>query len=195
MHLTHKLVSQQYVLALLEVPDFKTLATELKSVPEGDHSDGISHFAQTLLYRTVEREQLSHDQIRQYDDNIRKHKATINHARSEPIRWKYFQYLALLFTEIYLDRFFRDPHGLVMELNTKLSQVNAKLPAGEKIVAVKKEGKAPYSPASYSLDDLTKLAFLQATGSGKTLQMHINILQYLHYRKLHGLPHPDRPVN
>jgi hypothetical protein len=27
----------------------------------------------------------------------------------EPIVWKYFQYLTLLFTEIYLDRYFRDP--------------------------------------------------------------------------------------
>lgn len=192
MHLTHKLVSQQYVLALLQVPDFKTLATELKHVPEGDHIDGLSYFAEALLARTVEREKLSHDQIRQYDQNIRKHTAWINQARSEPIQWKYFQYLALLFTEIFLDRFFRDPHGLVIALNQQLYSLNEKLPAGEKIVDVKKEARAPYPAATYTLDDLTKLAFLQATGSGKTLQMHLNILQYLHYRKLHGLPRPDR---
>ena len=192
MHLTHKLVSQQYVLGLLEVADFKALANELKAVPEGDHSDGISHFALALLSRTVERENLPHDQIRRYDDNIRKHTAWINQTRSEPICWKYFQYLALLFTEIFLDRFFSDPHALCIALNQRLDQLNSKLGATEKLVDVTSAKKAPYLPATYSQDDLTKLAFLQATGSGKTLQMHINILQYLHYRKLHGLRQPDR---
>src|SRR5699024_11754389 len=33
----------------------------------------------------------------------------------------------------------------------------------------------------YTEEDLKKLAFWNATGSGKTLIMHINILQYLHY--------------
>ena len=74
MHLTHKLVSQQYVLDRFEVSDFKELAEELKPVPEGDHDDGMTHFGLSLISRTVERVQLPHDQIRQYDDNIRKNK-------------------------------------------------------------------------------------------------------------------------
>lgn len=192
MHLTHKLVVQQYVLDLLEVSDFKDLALELKPVPEGDHEDGRTHFSLTLLSRTVERQNLPDDQLRQYDDNIRKHTEWINRQRSEPIQWKYFQYLALLFTEIFLDRFFKDPHGLCTELNRKLHQINEELGASEKLVDVDARPRAPYPPATYSLNDLTKLAFLQATGSGKTLQMHINILQYLHYRRLNGQTPPDR---
>ena len=35
----------------------------------------------------------------------------------------------------------------------------------------------------YELSDLNKLAFWNATGSGKTWLMHVNILQYQHYQK------------
>ena len=37
---------------------------------------------------------------------------------------------------------------------------------------------APYTP-----EKMNKLAFMCATGSGKTLIMHMNILQFLHYFK------------
>src|SRR3970282_2228512 len=43
----------------------------------------------------------------------------------------------------------------------------------------------------YTKQDLNKVAFWMATGSGKTLLMPINILQYRHYRNLHA----GRPVN
>lgn len=36
------------------------------------------------------------------------------------------------------------------------------------------------------MQDLNKVGFWVATGSGKTLLMHINILQYQHYLNLHG---------
>lgn len=179
MHLTHKLIPQRLLLRLLDVADFNTLAEELRTTPEGENSEGLSNFAWVLTNRTVERERLTHDQIRGYDENIRRHTRFINERRAEPIQWKYFQYLALLFTEIYLDRFFRDPHALCGELNRTRSALNADLPAGEQL-------------PEYTPEDLTKLAFLQATGSGKTLQMHVNILQYLHYRKQAGQKSPDR---
>ena len=38
----------------------------------------------------------------------------------------------------------------------------------------------------FEMGDLSKLAFWSATGSGKTLLMHVNILQYRHYLELHG---------
>ena len=38
----------------------------------------------------------------------------------------------------------------------------------------------------YTPGDLRKLAFWMATGSGKTLLMHVNVLQYRHYLDLHG---------
>ncbi|MCA8834620.1 MAG: DEAD/DEAH box helicase family protein, partial [Proteobacteria bacterium] len=91
----------------------------------------------------------------------------------EKIRWKYFQYLALLFAEIYLDRYFRDAEGMLGALNAHVSAFNEGKLAADCI--------DDFAPA-----DLRRIAFFQATGSGKTLLMHINIMQYKHYLKLAG---------
>ena len=108
-----------------------------------------------------------------YDGNIVRHTQRLNARRAEPIRWKYFQWLSLLFTEVYLDRLFRDPEKLLAELNAFVMKFNA--------------GKSGKDCATlYERGDLRKLAFWNATGSGKTLLMHVNILQYRHYLKLHG---------
>ena len=51
---------------------------------------------------------------------------------------------------------------------------------------------------AYEPADLRKLAFWNATGSGKTLLMHVNILQYQHYLELHGRQNgtePDHPAH
>ena len=49
------------------------------------------------------------------------------------------------------------------------------------------EGKAEANQVEqYKLEDLNKIAFWSATGSGKTLLMHVNILQFKHYLKKHG---------
>ena len=42
-------------------------------------------------------------------------------------------------------------------------------------------GKAAEKFAPYQAEDLNMTAFWNATGSGKTLLMHVNILQYLEY--------------
>jgi hypothetical protein len=97
----------------------------------------------------------------------------LNQRREAPIRWKYFQWLTLLFAEVYLDRFFRAPDKLLIELNGFLEQFNADKLEKDRLPA-------------YERADLQKLAFWNATGSGKTLLMHINILQYRHYLALYG---------
>ena len=113
------------------------------------------------------------DVLMSYDQNIVKHTMSLNERRAEPIRWKYFQWLSLLFAEVYLDRFFRDPDRLLADLNAFLSKFNADKLERHKLPA-------------YEKSDLQKLAFWNATGSGKTLLMHVNILQYQHYLRLHG---------
>ena len=70
--------------------------------------------------------------------------------------WKPHQYLAMVFTEHYLNRYFTDPEKFCTELNY---------------------GRA----GLYKQKDLRTLAFQSATGSGKTLIMHAHILQYRHY--------------
>ncbi|MGQ9561883.1 MAG: DEAD/DEAH box helicase family protein, partial [Candidatus Oleimicrobiaceae bacterium] len=85
------------------------------------------------------------------------------------IQLKYFQYLAVLFTEIYLDRLFGNRATLLSELNHFVGQEKGKL----------SPATLRYQP--FAEADLSKLAFWMATGSGKTLVMHINLWQYLHY--------------
>ena len=58
--------------------------------------------------------------MREYDRHIVKYTKEINEHRTEKIVWKYYQYLALLFTEIYLDRYFSDKMRLLDDLNAFL---------------------------------------------------------------------------
>ncbi|MXZ59852.1 MAG: hypothetical protein F4Z12_03195 [Acidobacteria bacterium] len=102
-----------------------------------------------------------------HDGNIQRHerrlRLTAEHSRS----LKPHQYLALLFTEYYLDRYFSEPAQLLVELNDRLGTSFRGLP--------------PYEPS-----DLETLAFQSATGSGKTLLMHVHIEQFRHYAERGG---------
>ena len=62
---------------------------------------------------------LTRQRLREYDRNIFEHTERINVKRDKAIRWRYFQYLALLFVEIYLDRYFGDEGGLAETTSTK----------------------------------------------------------------------------
>ena len=181
MHLTKKLVLQRWCLGLLEISDFKTLADRLRNIPEGETAEGNTHFLAELLGLKLGRLRLPDDHLRDYDANIVQLTRRYNEHRAEKIVWKYYQWVALLFTEFYLDRFFRDRAALLADLNVELAKVNA-------VITEHESARSNY-PA-FTDDDVTKLAFLQATGSGKTLQMHANLLQYLHWRKKHNPSHP-----
>lgn len=169
-----KLVLNQWLLGLFEVGSFDELAQTLKNPAlEGVTEDNVSRFHLALVNRTVDRRELTKDVLLGYDNNIVRHTQVINQRRAEPIRWKYFQYLGLLFTEIYLDRYFRNAEQLLADINEHVAQFDKQVEACDKI-------------DPYELDDLNKLAFWQATGSGKTLLMHVNIRQYQHYLAMHA---------
>ena len=106
-----------------------------------------------------------------YDANIKRHLSAINDKRTQPIVLRYFQYLALLYTEIFLDYNFNRPSELLHQLNRFVQRRN--------------DVRAPSDAmdTNFSNTDLDKLAFWMATGAGKTLIMHINYHQYLHYCK------------
>ena len=93
--------------------------------------------------------------------------AGINENQDEPMVLKYFQYLSLLFVEYYLDEYFNDRQGLIDGLNEYVADFGGQYP---------NDAVAPYVAS-----DLNKIAVWNATGSGKTLIMHINYYQYLHY--------------
>jgi hypothetical protein len=173
-----RLVLNQWLLGLFRVSKFEHLADKLKAPElEGFDENNVTRFyhALCLYIRSDWRPALPDNQLLAYDENIVRHWKQITERRNRggPFLYpKYFQYLALLFTEIYLDRYFRDPAGLLAELNAHVDIFNAKAPEASRI-------------EPYTRQDLNKLAFWMATGSGKTLLMHINILQYLHYLEVH----------
>lgn len=110
------------------------------------------------------------DKLDIYDSNIRKHLRKINKYRN--FQPKYFQYLALLFTECFLDRLKNEKESFLEELNSFAKEYSRyKLDID----------------FEFTIEDLNKLAYWMATGSGKTLIMHVNYHQFLHY----GLFPPD----
>ena len=179
----YKLVLNQWLLSLFSVQRFEELAEHLRNEAlEGLDENNIHHFHHALTAQLFNLTQLSTELLLEYDQNIVKHTQRLNERRitfgEEPIVWKYFQYLALLFSEVYLDRYFRDPKALLLELNGAVAAYNAEKPEADQIPV--------FDEASEAWPQLNKLAFWMATGSGKTLVMHANILQYQHALIQHG---------
>ena len=137
--------------------------------------EGFDPYGRSFIYHRLvgrgERLKVTLPDLGRYDENVRNQLAAINGRRPEPITLRYFQYLALLYSEIFLDWRFNRPGELLRALNDFVRDRNAR-----KVV-----GDAP--DPDVTEDDLNKLAFWMATGSGKTLIMHINYRQFLHYNR------------
>ena len=179
------------MLSLFDVPTFEDLAKNMRDPAfEGINEDGVSRFHQCIKL-LFDRPELPHDMLLAYDENIVRHWKAITERRNadgQVLNPKYFQYLCLLFTEIYLDRHFRNPEKLLADLNAYAVQFNAGQTPQQRALGQLFATGLPedVQVRPYAMEDLRKLAFWSATGSGKTLLMHINILQYQHYLKLHG---------
>ena len=179
----HKLVLNQWLLSLFNVKCFEDLAEHLRNEDlEGLDENNIHHFHHALTAQLFNLTWLPTELLLEYDQNIVSHTQRLNERRitrgDEPIVWKYFQYLTLLFSEIYLDRYFRDPKALLAALNAQVAAYNADKAEADQIAA--------FDEAAEAWPQLNKLAFWMATGSGKTLLMHANILQYRHALTGHG---------
>lgn len=146
----------------------RDLLSDTKGVAEGFDALGRSRMYHHLLARG-EKVKIAPGQLARYDDNIREHLRAINERRPEAITLRYFQYLALLYTDVILDWIFNRPEALRHALNAFVHARNVVALPGEAEMAL------------FSEADLRKLAFWMATGSGKTLIMHINYRQFLHY--------------
>ena len=166
-----KLVLFRYFLHELKLDSLSTLSKKLNS----SEYEGVNESCNTYFNACIARicqmrgAAITPEKLRLYDENICHHTRQISKKRGG-LQWKYFQYVALLFTEMYLDRYFSDADVFCNDLNAWLRRVyNQSL------------GLIDFQP--YTPDKLNKLAFMCATGSGKTLIMHMNILQFLHYFK------------
>jgi hypothetical protein len=138
---------------------------------EGIEDDGQTRFFHQLNNNLFEVDWISAADLRRYDLSIVKYWQRITEQRNKlechELHMKYFQYLSLLFTEIYLDWYFNRRQALLDALNTEMRLYR------------EETGAEPFK--DFEADDLNKIAFWNATGSGKTLLLHVNIYQYLHY--------------
>ncbi|WP_049783080.1 DEAD/DEAH box helicase family protein [Caldicellulosiruptor acetigenus] len=158
MKLAKSLVLYKFFLNLFGDKD---LVENLKSKNEGYDTIGRSYFVDALISEVPNGEQ----KLLEYDQKIKRYTEHIGKGR-EYFSLKYFQYLAILFTEIFLERYFNDKNSFIAELNNFLENFNAK-------------NRTTIFP--FTEENLKKLAFWLATGSGKTLIMHINYLQMMSY--------------
>ena len=178
-----KLVLNQWMLSLFNVERFEDLAEHLRNeAQEGLDEHNVHHFHHALTAQLFNMTELTTELLLEYDENIVRHTRRLNERRitrgEESIVWKYFQYLTLLFTEIYLDRYFSDPVALLRELNIQVAAYNVEKSEADQIT--------PFDEDAEAWPQINKLAYWSATGSGKTLLMHVNILQYQFYLKKYG---------
>ena len=140
----------------------RTMLDRLRDVPAGFDAGGESEYVRALYLSPTAP--VRFDELAQYDANVVAHSHKLRMTAEQGRVWKPYQYLALLFTERYLHRYFHDPELLYADLNKALAshRLTRDIP-------------------DYTLDDLRTIAFQSATGSGKTLLMHAHILQYRHY--------------
>jgi len=152
---------------------------------EGIDEDGQTSFFHELTQNLFEVDLISEQVLRRYDLNIVQHWNAITERRNKlegtTLNMKYFQYLSLLFTEIYLDWYFNNPQQLLDGLNEQLKKYNTPADADNRFQL-------------FQADELNKLAFWNATGSGKTLLLHVNIRQYLHYFQKGRDTYPDKII-
>ena len=146
------------------------------------NSEGEHAIVSRLLAEANGLPGISDDELREYDRNIKHLTEKLNEGRAlageQAIEWKYFQYLMLLFTEVYLDWLFQKPEALRDELNSHIEKWNTANEDETPITLLDTE-EVPWL-------ELNKVAYWSATGSGKTLIMHANILQYQHYLERYG---------
>ncbi|MCK8826094.1 DEAD/DEAH box helicase family protein [Fuchsiella alkaliacetigena] len=179
MKLQNRTILNRYLLSLFGVKEFadfkdrdiKTLrqAINPRYIEDGFDEEGKSYVLKALLSSNLDIEDKLLKKLEVYDENIKDYVDHINEKRDQPIVLKYFQHLAVLFTEIFLDRYFTNKELLQEELNKFVEQENEEI----------SRDKNKYS--KFDDRDLNKLAYYMATGSGKTLIMHINYLQYFKY--------------
>lgn len=185
-----KLVLNQWIMSLLGIDAFavhqdgrrtvrpmQLLAKQLRDCPEGLDSDNLHYFYKQLqIHWQPKSARISLGALLDYEQNIVAHTLWLNEGRDRPIEWKYYQWLSLLFAEIYLHQYFSDRDKLLAQLNDYVRRFNEHWQAQNFTTGI----------GDYSADELNKLCLQNATGSGKTLLMHINYRQFAHYAQEAG---------
>ena len=123
-------------------------------------------------------QKISPDDLRRCDAAVAADLEKINRRRQErPIELKYFQCLAALAVEIALEKIAASPNNFAAELNAFAAEFKRN-----------HDRKLPTAKA----EDLNTLALWIATGGGKTLLMHLNLLQFRRHKPFFRGESPER---
>ena len=159
------LVLYKYFLSLFGCEEFEELRSNVVNKEEAFDSDGRSNFLDGII--NLKGSKIDELDLLRYDQAIKEYVERLRKNRRQPdFNLKYFQYLAVLFSEIFFDRFFHHRTEFINELNEFLQKFN-------------EEEDKNLEP--FSEEDFRKIAFSMATGGGKTLIMHINYWQFFKY--------------
>ena len=161
--LHNRLVLHRFICREFGYEDLPAMLERLRDVPAGFTGSGESEYARAL-YLNPTLAAVTPEHLSNYDANIAAHSHKLRMNGEQGRDWKPYQYLALLFTEHYLNRYFDDPEKLCADLNK-----------------TKAEERPTEAMPDYNPEDLRTVAFQSATGSGKTLLMHSHVLQFQHY--------------
>src|SRR5439155_14930813 len=129
---------------------FGPLRDWLKNTQQAPADDGHSQFFHALAAQSGLK--LPEEKLSEYDLRIKRYVERLNAGRTPAVQLLYFQWLAALFSEMFLDRLCADAGALRNELNAWLNS-EPMFARGLRFEDV----------------DLAKVAFWMATGSGKTL--------------------------
>src|SRR5690625_524325 len=172
-----------------EAPTLEAFRDRFQLIGEtsGRNAEGEHLLVQRIRENLTDDALLSDEQLLEYDRRIKALTDTINSARltanEQSIEWKYFQYLMLLFTEIYLDYLFTKPEELLEGLNQQIERWNNQWVVEQ---GFNHKPLELLNPEDDLWPQLNRVAYWSATGSGKTLIMHANILQYRYYLQRYG---------
>jgi len=165
MQLSKQLILFRYILGQFGYETFEELRDAFNNKETGTSSSGYTFFAAALMSNP--KKKVEDNLIQQYDESIQGYEKKLRENRAEPFfSFKYYQWFSLLFTEYFFDVFSSRKEVLIQQLNTFLeSDTDFK------------------NIENYTENDLKKLAYWMATGSGKTLIMHCNYWQISKYFK------------
>ena len=190
-HFQDALVLNQYIIGLFgidplvthkdggrQVRPLEIIAKSLRDAEPGIGPDGKHRFLAKLISHLPTNATLTPVELERYDANLVTYTRTINARRKHKteITWKYFQWLTLLFVEVYLDRYFNDRQGLCAALNESIERFNQHHQGQGRETGI----------GPYAVEDLNKICLQNATGSGKTLLMHMNLLQFAQHARATG---------
>ena len=148
--------------------DLDAMLGRLREAPV-DAATGEHDYAAVLSVYLTGGVPVTRDLLGRYAANIAAHSERLRMTRDHGRTWKPHQYVALLFAEHYLNRYFEDSGALCADLDRH-----------------RERDHLTSSMPEYHPEELRTVALQSATGSGKTLLMHANMLQYRHYLDLAG---------